>query len=304
MRNSYTDIQRPTFFILGAAKCGTTSLYSYLSRHPDIFMSYPKEPMFFATEYHRGTDYYWSRYFKGYKGEQCVGEAAHLNLYLPYVAKRIAATVTNPKFIVICRQPVERAFSHYIFNRSRGQEPMSFEEAIKKNMKRLETGPLFKNEDEAKIYTRAVNKLGFAVEYPSYVDAGFYAEQIERYTEIFGTSSMKVIFTEDLKDDTDSTVQEVFRFLGVEPLEFASYNSENQAMSPMVARLFQAIGAFPGINMLPNVWRENTKRLIRGISVVEKPIMNPATREMLAAYYKDHNDRLSNLTGRSLDHWQ
>lgn len=115
---------------------------------------------------------------------------------------------------------------------------------------------------------------------------------------------MKIIFTEDLKDDTDNTVQEVFRFLGVEPLEFASYNSENQAMSPKVARLFQAIGAFPGINMLPNVWRENTKRLIRKISVADKPIMDPSTREMLAAHYKDHDDRLSDLTGRSLVRWQ
>jgi hypothetical protein len=303
MRHSGQDIRLPTFFILGAAKCGTTSLYYYLGQHPDIFMSYPKEPMFFATEFHRGIEYYWNRYFQGYGGERHAGDAAHLNLYLPYVAPRMATILGKPKFIVICRQPVDRAFSHYIFNRSRGQEPLSFEDAIDKNLARLESGPLFRNEDEAEIYSRAVNKLGFAVEYPSYVDAGFYAEQIERYTNLFGKDSMKVIFLEDLRSDAERTVQDVFRFLDLEPKGLNGYKSENQAMSPLMARLFQVVGAIPGIKSFPGRWRENMKSLIRGFSTVKKPEMNPATREMLTILYREHNNRLSELTGRNLDHW-
>jgi hypothetical protein len=61
---------------LGASKAGTTSLYHYLSEHPDVFMSEPKEPPFFRLEYERGSDYYWQTYFRGYRGEQQIGNAA------------------------------------------------------------------------------------------------------------------------------------------------------------------------------------------------------------------------------------
>lgn len=162
-----TKLTRPSFLILGAAKCGTTSLYKLLSQHPDIFMAYPKEPMFFAAEFHRGADYYWQTYFQGYSGELAVGEAAHLNLYLPYVAPRIKATLEKPRFIVMCRDPVERARSHYFFNRARDQEPLSIDAAIEENLRRLEKGPHFRDEKEAQLYADSLNEEGFSKDYRS-----------------------------------------------------------------------------------------------------------------------------------------
>jgi hypothetical protein len=93
-------VKGPNFFILGAAKCGTSSLRGYLSRHPEVFMSDPKEPFFFEAEYEKGFDFYWRRYFSDWQGEPAIGEARHRNLFLPYVTKRIAASVPDAKLLM------------------------------------------------------------------------------------------------------------------------------------------------------------------------------------------------------------
>ena len=94
------------FFVLGAAKCGTTSLYYYLNQHPDILMSTPKETLFFEKEYHKGVEYFLNKHFPNYKGEAFLGEGRHRNLYLPYVPERIAASYSDAKLIVILRKGV------------------------------------------------------------------------------------------------------------------------------------------------------------------------------------------------------
>ncbi len=81
--------QHPSFFVLGAAKCGTTSLHDYLAQHSDICMSSPKEPFYFEAEQLRGAGWYRSRYFAHWRGEPIVGESRHRNLYLPWVPERI-----------------------------------------------------------------------------------------------------------------------------------------------------------------------------------------------------------------------
>jgi hypothetical protein len=74
----------PTFLLLGAAKCGTTSLAYYLSQHPDVCFSDPKEPIFFEAEYEKGLDHYWQKYFQAWSGERAIGEGRPWNLYLPF----------------------------------------------------------------------------------------------------------------------------------------------------------------------------------------------------------------------------
>lgn len=116
----------PSFMVLGAGKAGTTSLYYYLAQHPEVFMCSPKEPPFFQTEYELGAEYYWRTHFRGYRGQRHAGEAAHHNLHRPYVTERIAATVPDASFIVLCRNPIERALSAYWHNVTRGVERSSF----------------------------------------------------------------------------------------------------------------------------------------------------------------------------------
>ena len=127
----------PNFFLIGANKAGTTSLHYYLSQHPDVFMSNPKEPRFFSAEYDRGFEYYRRTYFREYEGERIVGDAATQHLYLPFVAKRIASSIHEPRFTVICRNPVDRIISNYWHRTSIGLENRSFEEGIDLNLRQL-----------------------------------------------------------------------------------------------------------------------------------------------------------------------
>jgi hypothetical protein len=90
----------PSFFILGAAKCGTTSLHGYFGQHPEICVSEPKEPLYFESEYERGVSYYFNRYFGHWSGEPIVGDARHRNLYLPYVPDRIFRYNPSARLIV------------------------------------------------------------------------------------------------------------------------------------------------------------------------------------------------------------
>ena len=113
-------MNRPTFFILGTSKAGTTSLHHYLAQHPDILMSDPKEPPYFRLEYERGAEYYWRTYYRRWSGQRQVGDGSPQNLYLPFVAPRIAASVPDAKLIVLCRHPVDRAVSAWWHNSRAG----------------------------------------------------------------------------------------------------------------------------------------------------------------------------------------
>jgi len=98
-------MKRPDFVILGAAKCGTTSLYAYLGQHPDVFLSCTSpstdETFFFETEYERGWQYYWDRYCQGWNGEKVVGASRAFNLLLPFVTSRIRESLPKARLIAV-----------------------------------------------------------------------------------------------------------------------------------------------------------------------------------------------------------
>ena len=135
------------FFILGAARSGTTSLYQYLARHPDVLMSTPKEPVFFEAEYENGLAYYRDRYFKGWNGEPALGEARPANLLLSYVAPRIRESFPDAKLVAILRNPVDRAYSHWWVKYCDGIEKRAFVAAVEENLARIASGVRFEGQE-------------------------------------------------------------------------------------------------------------------------------------------------------------
>lgn len=199
----------PNFLIVGMSRCGTTSLYHYLKEHPDVFMSRVKEPSFFLAQFRSvpgngigdgGRKYY--KDFREYcglfeKAGKCraVGEASSENLYyaqkaIPYIRKYLG----NPKIIISLRNPVERAFSAYTLLKSENREFLPFEESCLQEEKRMADG---------------WGHIWF------YQDAGFYFRGVKAYLENF--SDVKVCLFDDLKKDPISLVQDLYRFLGVDP---------------------------------------------------------------------------------------
>jgi hypothetical protein len=179
----------PDFVVCGIQKGGTTSLYRYLGLHPSIFLSEKKELNFFHLHYDLGIDWY-VNHFSACRSCEIAGEVSPLYMWHPIVPSRMASTIPNARLIFCLRDPVERAFSNYWFNISRGtQNPtQSFSSAI-----RCEDG------------------------IKRYVSKGFYSDSIRRFLRFYDRSKMIFVLTENLQRNPKSEMKMCFEFLGLNP---------------------------------------------------------------------------------------
>ncbi len=295
-------IRKPNFLILGVAKAGTTSLYYYLNQHPDVYMSEPKEPFFFEAEYGKGIEYYWRKYFAGWRGEKAIGEARHRNLYLPYVAPRIKESIPNAKLIVVLRNPIDRAYSHWWHWYSRNEEPPSFEDAIYEDLKRIEQGIAFEGEEGARLWSRNLDPKTGKNEFRTYIDSGYYAQQIKRYLTLFPESHIKVIFLEDLQRDPQSVTSEVWKFIGVDPNYILKDPTPQNVSNTKAIELAKTVARLTKFHkIIPRQGRR--KILMQLTNIGRRPEMNRITRLWLIGHYYQHNRDLEKLVGRDLSHW-
>jgi len=203
----------PNFLIIGAAKAGTTSLYHYLNAHRDIYMSPRKETNYFAycdrepvvkgwgspplmiLESITTLDQYKNQY-EGVAIQKAIGEVSPLYLYSAEASGNIKGLIPDTKIVVILRNPVDRAYSHYMHLVRDRREPITeFSDAVEAENERMERG--------------------WTWEY-YYTDMGFYYLQLTRYFELFDQSHIKVFLYEDLIEDTEKLMQNLFDFLNVD----------------------------------------------------------------------------------------
>ena len=159
----------PNFLIIGAMKSGTTALYYYLEQHPEIYMSPVKEPNFFSSQEqenaadavtHIGS---YQHLFRGVSGEKAIGEASHSYLYDPRAAAEIRSYIPGAKLIATLRNPIDRAYSHFLYMVRSGTEPLDdFAQALR--------------EEEVGIHKERT--------FQDYIGRGLYYDQLER---CFGT---------------------------------------------------------------------------------------------------------------------
>lgn len=185
----------PTFLIAGAMRCGTTSLNAYLREHPDVAVSRPKEVHFFDNNFDKGLDWY-LQHFPGSDEATAVGEATPDYLYEPETAERIAGTLPEAKILLLLRDPVDRAQSHYWHNRSVGREELSFEDAL--------------DAEEGRIARGRTSRARF-----SYVDRGRYTGQIEHMMGHFPREQILVQTFDELTESPTEVYQRACRFIGV-----------------------------------------------------------------------------------------
>jgi hypothetical protein len=173
----------PDFLIIGAQRSGTSTLYQYVARHPDVRGAFRKEVHYFDTYFDRGLDWYRANFpFNGFTGESSPSYLVH-----PDVPARVKAALPEVKLIAILRNPVERAYSAYNRNVRRQRESRPFAEAI-----------------------AGGSTLEFA-----YLERGLYAEQIERWLPHFKREQLLVIGAEKFFGDTLPVLGRVFSFLGL-----------------------------------------------------------------------------------------
>ena len=299
---------RPSFFVLGAIKAGTTSLHYYLAQQPDILMSDPKEPPFFRLEYERGPDWYWRTYFRRYKGQSAAGDGAPHNLHLPFVAARIAATAPEARLLMLCRHPVDRAVSAWRHNVRLGLEPLPFADAVERNLRRLEQGETFEDPASVRRYLEIgarEGNAGLQRAFGFYLEPGYYAEHIERYRRLFGAERLLVLFFDDLVADPAGTTARAVTFLGLAPHPLRDTRPQNEATSAGAARLNSLIAKVPGVRWVSPQLRTRVRALVaraRKRRALPPPVDQAALRG-LAEHYRPHIDRLAQLTGRDLASW-
>ena len=204
---------RVDFLIAGTQKGGTTALAHFLNQHPEICLPTQKEAHFFdAADFPDGETPTASgeRYRKLFPADlqgRLYGDATPIYMYLPEVAVRVWRYQPAMKWIVLLRDPVERAMSHYQMERARGNEPLSFDAAIAAENDRLR-----RDRDN-----RAWNS---SVRLHSYVTRGLYTRQIRRIRQWFGTGAVLILTTGELRHRHEETLRRVYGFLGVVDRDF------------------------------------------------------------------------------------
>jgi hypothetical protein len=290
----------PNFFIIGAGKAGTTSLYEYLCQHPQVFMSAVKEPRFFALEGEppfRGpaaaeiaarsiwTFEAYQSLFRQANGKAAVGEASPMYLYSHVAAGRIHQRVPQARLIAILRDPAERAFSDYLMNVAAGWETLGFADALRQEGQRWHERWAWGH------YTRQ----------------GFYHEHLSRFYALFPHDRVRVYLFEDFTRDPASVCRDAYEFLEVDPAFQADCSARYQATGVVrhrwLRRLLNSPHPFKSAlkPWVPRRFRHAYVRLQAWN--LARPTIPDDCRQALCALFRQDTLRLQDLIGRDLSRW-
>src|SRR3984957_12508172 len=232
----------PDFILIGAQKSGTSSMFAYLRQHPQIVRPIFKEPYFFDRHYDRGLDWYGcnfpSRSAMARLGERTgrkhlTFEATATYVFEPQVPARIARDIPTRKFIVLLRNPVERAISAYWHARRMGKETRSLGEAVDADHHRYEQEKSFEDGTGPRPEGDPPR--------PTYLRRGIYAESVARWQSVFSPEDLLVLQSEAMFGDPRAIMTRVFVFLGlpqVDGMDFAPQNVGGYSESDQAARKF------------------------------------------------------------------
>ncbi|MCC1496009.1 sulfotransferase [Alcanivorax sp. 1008] len=203
----------PSFIIIGTQKGGTTSLFHYLSQHPQLVPSYRKEVHYFdgglkpkRDNFALGERWYRSNFplRKHIRQGQQAFEASPLYVFHPLAPERIHALLPDAKLILLLREPTERALSHYFHQARKGRETLSVMDALQGEEARL--APVLAEHDY-----KHQSFMHF-----SYKLRGHYAEQIRRYQGLFPKENLLILGSEKFFSDPHTALRKVFEFVGVD----------------------------------------------------------------------------------------
>jgi Sulfotransferase family len=292
----------PNFLILGAQKSGTTALFYALSKHPQVFTSPVKEPRYFADEAKALADaagpgdgetrmtaslQEYEALFAGADSEIARGEASPAYLYDPEAPAKIAELIPDAKLVAILRNPVERAYSNFLYLVREGREPLhDFGAALGEEEKRRASG-----------WSTAW----------CYKDKGFYGAQLERYLEHFGREQLHCVLYEDYNADPQTTVTAVYRFLGVDDsftqdlsirLNVSGLPKSKglQAVSRRSRRLKWLLDPLVPDRLRRSLLNAQNKNL-------ERPPLPAEVRAALIEDYRSDIERVRELTGLDVSGW-
>lgn len=299
----------PNFFILGAAKAGTTSFAEYLSQHPQVYMSPVKEPHYFSSDidctripehtppqkyfsllplrkrhalYVRQPEHY-DLLFAAAGDAKVRGEASPSYLYSELAPKRISEEISDPKFLVLLRNPIERAYSH--FRMHYGKDTDDFVKSVQRDFQ--------------------CSRKGWGVSL-LYVELGCYAPQLKRYFARFPRDRIKICFYDDFRVDLRQTLLEVLSFLEIdETLDSISIGVRyNESYGrPAILRETSPLNRLGPYRLVRDAIPHEARLKIRRLmSRRPRPILREEYQAVVP-YFREDVLELSELLRRDLTHW-
>ncbi|MEC9375168.1 MAG: sulfotransferase [Pseudomonadota bacterium] len=297
---------KPNFFIVGAPKSGTTSMFYYLVQHPSIFNPVIKEPHYFSEDFPdlrvlKTPDEYQDLFVKASEREILMGESSVSYMYSKIAARRIKEMNPDSKIILMLRNPLEIIYSWHAHSVSILNEnehdfqkawDLQDERAKGKNIPAKCIEPFF-------LQYREIGKLG---------------KYLNQLREVFPSSQIKLIFYEDFKKSNQQTYNELISWLGATPysgVQFRVMNASRINRSQLLAHITERhLGAgftrrFAPLRKwlgLENVSLRGKLRRMNRV-VTERPMLDPEFKFSLQRYFKEDVKLLSELSNRNLNHW-
>lgn len=275
----------PDFVGIGAEKSGTTWLCRMLQAHPEIYVPGIKEVRFFDRHFHRGADWY-SEWFARAGKSVVAGEISPQYMHSPECCHRIWSTAPNTKLLVMLRDPVERAFSHYLMDirgwMAEGVSVPSFEEALSAD--------------------------------PKYLARGRYFAQLEPYFDRFGTENIHVESLRAVQTDPAGVCSRVYRFLCVD----ANYQPSNVDEVVNSAAIYRSPALFRLLQLCVHTAEKfGMSKVVRALKnggfrdfvmqVLEAPTqenkLSSLTKRELGKYFVDEIEPLKRLVGNDVVYW-
>jgi hypothetical protein len=286
----------PNFFLVGAPRAGSTSVYGALAGHPDVYVSPLKEPHYFAAKTGRAAEVPsgpeqappsldWEAYvalFAGATHERAVGEGSTSYLSSREAPVAISARFGDARILAVLRNPVDRLFSHYTWALGFGatREPFA-------------SWALAEDESDAEL-DASRGRVG----------AGRYATHLERYLECFPRERVHIFLFEDFVQDPSAVMAGIFRFLGVDPeVKVGLQGRKNETL----------VSRFPGLHRASEPARTFLRTILPAVAVQRardwyhvrpKAVISPEDRAQVLRLYEDEVHRLEKILGRDLSSWR
>jgi hypothetical protein len=293
--------QLPSFVVVGAPKCGTTSLYHYLRQHPQIYLPARKELHFFSSKevlqlvggpgdevirlHVCGSFAEYRSFYADVNAQPAVGAISPSYFYFPQTADRIKSLLGRPRIIVMVRDPVEKAYSQYMHLVRDGRETLGFYDALMAERHRARQG---------------------WSDFWRYAESSLYTARIRRFMDVLGRDRVKVVVFEEFTQRPNEELRDLLSFLAVDPsFELRHEPPRNRSGVPRSRLVVQLVSKSSPIRLavrqvLPPRLMALGSRLIRRLNTGKKPPMDERARAYLTNYFRDDVAALETLLGREL----
>lgn len=299
----------PNFLIVGAAKSGSTSLYQYLSQHQEVFMPVNKEPNYFVAEYQQkmtkdcpsynidmqrmvfDENAYYNLFKDAKSNHKAIGEASVTYLFKPeFAVPKIKKELGDPKIIIILRNPIKRAFSHYSYACELGLENLSFGQAIDAENFRLENNW----------------SSTFA-----YLNQGLFYSQVKAYKNAF--TNVHILILDDFIKDKQFELQKIYNFLGIDSKFKNSFEEKFNVSGIAKNKLLHKFLVHDDlvknkIKPIASLFVSDVKlrkfaRKLRTMNQGDKLLISEYDNQKLKEIYKDDINALSKLLNLDITKW-